>query len=171
MTLPSTLQALKDQARAVRQEAAAVADEEAVACWQSLLEVARENLGPLWEHVSNMHARPRDFPQQGPPWGGQTYTVHIDLPGHRQILALFARADWNERTAPECAKWHRSYWPGATAADVEGGRANWMVSPVVGSGKLMTYYHTLGAALLAAEIEPPKRPAPRPHASDEPVPF
>lgn len=142
--LPPTLQALKDQARSAADEARSVADEEAEASWQLLLAVAQESLGPLWQFVTNKTSRPHRFPAQGVGFGGPHHAFEIAIPGHRMIYAPF---DGREKT------WWRSYYPGGSnTTDVDHGRQNWMVDAQPGPNTLPTYFQTLGAAMVAAEM-------------------
>jgi len=146
--LPPDLQALKNAAASVRKEHRDVNREASEASWRKLTGVAKATLGPLWEYVANMRERPHRFPREGPPWGSFVFAAKVKLPGHREITVLFCGRD---KTNMADADWWRAHWPGAPTSDVERGVAYYMVEPS-GDGRLMTYYQTLGAALLAAEM-------------------
>lgn len=151
--LPATLQALKDQAKAVQQDAAAIESAKDAAWKAALIEAARANLGDLWQYTGGQ-------PSRYQPWEA---AFEVCLPGHRPVYAQFCVLNSGH------SFWARQPWHGGRATDVPGEHAWWMADR--GEGRTLGHYHTLGAALLAAEIEPPKRPAPRPPVSDEPVPF
>ena len=140
--IPASLQALKDAAASVQKEGAQLNEQHAEAHWASLLRVAQSSLSELWGYITNLRTRPREFPKQKAALGGFYYSVRVELDGHRPIYALFICP------AGE-AEWRRACYPGMDTLDVEEGRATWMVDR--GDGKMMGFYQTLGAALLAAE--------------------
>jgi hypothetical protein len=79
------------------------------------------------------------------------FAFEIFLPGHRPIYAVF-RGYAIFRRATTCgATWRRGYYQGVNVADVEGGHGHWMVDPR-GTNRPTTYHHTLGSAILAAEL-------------------
>ncbi len=103
------------------------------------------NLGPLWEFVANGGNRPHNFTRERT----TDFAFQIMLPGHRIIYAIF-RGD--DATIKCGATWRRGYYYGANVADEsENGLGHWMVDPR-SENRLMTYHHTLGSALLAAEL-------------------
>jgi hypothetical protein len=136
--IPASLQALKDAARNVSQEAESVAEQESAAWWDALVTAAQKSLGPLWEFVTNKE-RQRQFSRQH-----ARYEFLIEIPGHRQMVVIF------HVLHSGYAFWARGKYSGSTA-DVEGGQALWMVSPRPINNHLPMYFQTLGAALVAAE--------------------
>lgn len=139
MTLPASLQALKDQTRNVIQEKEDITEQESAAWWSALLTVAKESLGPLWEFVTKKD-RPHHFTGRTASHG-----FDISIPGHRDICAHFHVLNSGR------AFWTRGHFSGSTL-DVEDGRSLWMVSPRPIKNHLPTYFQTLGAALVAAEM-------------------
>ena len=127
------IQALKDQARSVREDAAAIASAKNAAWRQELIATARENLGELWQYTSGEPSR--FLPCEG--------CFEINIPGHRTISVHYHVLHSGR------AFWARGYYSGR-ALDVGNEDAWWMVDPK-GADYVPTYYHTLGAALLAAE--------------------
>lgn len=133
------LQSLKQQAKAVRAEGQAVANEDACRWWEALLTVAEDSLAHVWEYVAGKD-RPHYFTAKS-----YEHEFRIDIPGHRQIVAIFRSRDF----AGPC--WWRDRYFGCTPMDVADGAGNWMVAPRNRPNHVMTYHHTLGSALVEAE--------------------
>lgn len=132
--LPASLQALKDHAKAVREDGAAIESAKDAAWRAALIAAARENLGDLWQYTDGRpsYYRPSDA------------CFEIRLPGHRTISAHFSVLNSGH------GFWARVPYYAGTAADVKGEHAWWLVDRAPGKD-LPTYYHTLGGALVAAE--------------------
>lgn len=136
--ISASLQTLKDTARSVRRDAAAIERTRDEAFYEQLLAVARANLGELWQYTSGA---PKHYSWECPANGAG---FEIRIPGHRSIYARFGVLCSGR------AYWHRLPYSGSTH-DVERENAWWMVSPPDRTNLLPSYYHTLGAALVAAE--------------------
>lgn len=143
--IPEAIQNLKNNARQVKADAAQIRAAVDDQWWTDLVMAGALNLGPLWEFVTNSGKRPHHFSREKT----TDFAFHILLPGHRTIYATF-RGD--DATIKFGATWRRSVYYGVNVADeIENGRGHWMVEPR-DRNKLMSYHHTLGAALLAAEL-------------------
>lgn len=155
MSLPASLQSLKDRAASVREEAKSVADEGAENWWQILLAAAEISLGKLWQYVEKK--RPWNFRHGSHPHGADStcqFEFRILLPGHRPIFARFhgcpvGTHDMQGKYHPP--SWHRSTYSGMVTDDVDHGTAFWMAESRP-NRQLNTYHRTLGSAILAAEI-------------------
>jgi hypothetical protein len=133
------LQTLKDMARQVQNDAATIRRERDSQWWNTLLAIAQENLGPLWAFTAHSESTPNHFTRERT----TEFAFAITVPGHRTIYAIF-----RAYTSPDNAYWFRSYYYGAPVSD--GTVANWMVAPR-SDKHLMSYHHTFGSAMLAAE--------------------
>lgn len=138
-----SLQELKDRARQVRSDATQIRVDADDKWWAKLITAGALNLGPLWEFVTNGGTKPHGFSDERT----TDFAFHISLHGHRVIYAIFRGHD------ATCAErfWYRSYYYGVNVVDVKDGLGYWMAEPR-SETKLMTYHHTLGSAMLAAEL-------------------